>query len=143
MAYFVWPSQHPTTASAALVAAVALLSYLAYSRYYLEQSRRAFRHRHGCQPPAAFQRNRGPLGLRNLFHVIKARNSHTILELFDNRHKDIGPTYVMNTPLRTVVFTNEPENIKCALATRFEDWCVILRRAFTDVWQYMLTTCEL
>lgn len=128
MAVFTWPAQHPTSAAIIFVTATALLSYLAYSHYYLEQTRRAFKLRHGCQPAAAKLTGKGPLGLWNLYTVIKAKNENRLLEFAHQRHDDLGSTYINNN-LRGqlhVVFTNDPENIKCALATRFEDWYVLI-----------------
>lgn len=117
-----WPSHHPTSAAVIFVAATALISYLAYSRYVLEQTRRAFKLQHGCQPIAAVQRDRGPFGLKSLFRAIKLKKEHKILEFLNDRHVELGRTYVSKGLFKTVYFTNDPENIKCALATRFEDW---------------------
>jgi hypothetical protein len=103
-----------------LVASTALLSYLAYTTICLELTRRAFKLQHGCQPLAAKQTGRGPFGLRDMYQLITAKNEHRLLEFYHQRHADIGGTYVTNG----TVFTNDPANIKCALATRFEDWCV-------------------
>lgn len=124
MAVFTWPAQHPTSAATLFVTTVALLSYLAYSRYYLEHTRRAFKLRHGCQPTTSTLNGKGPLGLWNLYTVIKARNSNKMLQLFNQRHDELGPTYANESFRKLLVFTNDPENIKCALATRFEDWYV-------------------
>lgn len=103
-----------------LVAATSLLSYLAYNKFCLEQTRRAFKLQHGCQPVTAKQSGRGPFGLRDMYQQITAKNEHRLLELYHQRHAEIGSTYVTSG----TVFTNDPINIKCALATRFEDWCV-------------------
>lgn len=124
MALFTWPAQHPTSAATVFVATVALLSYLAYSRYYLEHTRCAFKLRHGCQPTTSTLNSKGPLGFWNLYIVIKARNSNKLLKLFNQRHDELGPTYANQSLSKLLVFTNDPENVKCALATRFEDWYV-------------------
>lgn len=122
MAVFIWPSQHPTSAAIVFVTAISLLSYLAYSRYYLEQSRRAFKLRHGCQPATSTQMGRGPFDLVNLYKIISAKRDNKLLALFHQRHHDLGRTYVSRSRGIPAVLTNDPENIKCALGTRFEDW---------------------
>jgi len=124
MAVFTWPSQHPTSAAIIFVTATALLSYYAYSRYYLYHSRRAFKLRHGCQPAASELTGKGPLGLWNLYKVIKKKNQNQLLDYFHQRHTELGATYIDENLMRRLVVTNDAENIKCALATRFEDWYV-------------------
>jgi len=134
MAVFTWPAQHPTSAAITFVTAIALLSYYAYSQYYLNHTRRAFKLRHGCQPPASEMTGAGPLGLVNLYKVIKKKNQNKLLEFFDERHTELGSTYVDANVMRKLVVTNDSENIKCALATRFEDWYVAtLMRPFMCV----------
>lgn len=122
MAVFSWPSEHSASAAIIFVNAIALLSYLAYSRYYLEQSRRSFKLRHGCQPATSTMKGKGPFGLRNMYEVITAKRNNKLLALFHQRHNDLGSTYISKNRGINVVLTNDPENIKCALGTRFEDW---------------------
>jgi hypothetical protein len=124
MAVFNWPSQHPTSAAIVFVTATALLSYLAYSHYYLEHTRRAFKLRHGCQPATSNLTGTGPFGIFNMYTVVKAKNNNKLLEFFHERHDELGATYVDDKLHRQLVMTNDPENIKCVLATRFEDWYV-------------------
>lgn len=120
MAVIQWFSQHEPSAVFFLIAATTLLSYLAYNRFCLERSRRAFKLRHGCQPVTAKQTGRGPFGLRDMYQLIKAKDEHRLLDFYHQRHAEIGSTYVTGN----MVYTNDRDNIKCALATRFEDWCV-------------------
>lgn len=124
MAVFTWPAQHPTSAAVIFVTAITLLSYYAYSHYYLSHIRRAFKLRYGCQPSASALTGKGPLGFWNLYKVIKAKNNNKLLDFFHQRHTEFGATYVDENLMRRLVVTNDPENIKCALATRFEDWYV-------------------
>jgi hypothetical protein len=131
MAIFQWPSMQEPSAVFFLVAATSLLSYLAYTKFCLERTRRAFKLQHGCQPINAKQRGRGPFGLRDMYQLITAKNEHRLLELYHQRHAEIGSTYVTSG----TVFTNDPINIKCALATRFEDWCV-------PIWASTYQTCS-
>jgi hypothetical protein len=125
MALFAWPAQHPTTAGLIFVTAISLLSYYAYSQYALNYSRRAFKLRHGCQPATSTLTGTGPFGLWNLYKVIKAKNDKQFLEFFHRRHADLGTTYINQNRSRRLVITNDPENIKTALSTRFEDWYAI------------------
>lgn len=122
MVVFQWPSEHPASAAILFVSATALASYLVYARYYLEQTRRAFRLRHGCQPATARQTGRGLFGLGNFYEVVTAKKANKLLALFHRRHEEMGGTYVSSNRRGPLVFTNDPENIKCALATRFDDW---------------------
>jgi hypothetical protein len=120
MAIFQDSSLQDPSAVFFLVASTALLSYLAYTKFCLELTRRAFKRQHGCQPLTAKQSGRGPFGLRDMYQLITAKKENRLLELYHQRHAEIGSTYVT----AGTVFTNDPINIKCALATRFEDWCV-------------------
>ena len=125
MALFTWPAQHPTTAGLIFVTAISLLSYYAYSQYHLNHTRRAFKLRHGCQPTTSTLTGTGPFGFLNLYKIIKAKNNHQFLEFFHRRHAEFGTTYVNQNLSRRLVITNDPENIKTALSTRFEDWYVL------------------
>lgn len=120
MSIFKRLSQHEPIAVLILFAATALISYLAYARYCLGRTRRAFKLRHGCQSVTAKQTGRGPFGLRDMYALIQARNEHRLLDLYHQRHGEIGSTYVTGNH----IYTNDRDNIKCALATRFEDWYV-------------------
>ncbi|KAM0721171.1 hypothetical protein Q7P37_003458 [Cladosporium fusiforme] len=124
MSFFTGLGNVPASTAILIVLATTLLGYLAYSRYHLQQTRKAFKLRHGCQPATATQSDGGLFGLRTLYRVIKAKRNHELLAFFDRRHEQMGSTYVAGSAFRNVVLTNDPENIKCALATRFEDWGV-------------------
>lgn len=120
MAIFQLPSMQEPSTIFFLVASTALLSYLGYNKFCLERTRRAFKLQHGCQPITAKQSGRGLFGLRDMYQLITAKKEHRLLELYHQRHAQIGSTYVTSG----TVYTNDPINIKCALATRFGDWCV-------------------
>lgn len=122
MSLLTWSDNIPASTAIVIVLSTSLLSYLAYSHYSLNQSRKAFKLRHGCQPATATQPDGGPFGLWTLFRAIKAKRNHELLSFFHKRHETIGSTYVAGSVLRNVVMTNDPENMKCALSTRFEDW---------------------
>lgn len=122
MALFTWPAQHPTTAGLIFVTLISLASYYAYSQYHLNHTRRAFKLRHGCQPQTSTLTGIGPFGLVNLYKIIKAKNNKQFLEFFHRRHAELGTTYINENLSRRLVITNDPENIKAALATKFEDW---------------------
>lgn len=124
MALFTWPAQHPTTAGLIFVTLISLASYYAYSQYHLNYTRRAFKLRHGCQPATSTLTGTDPFGLLNLYKIIKAKNNKQFLEFFHRRHAELGTTYVNQNLSRRLVITNDPENIKTALSTRFEDWYV-------------------
>lgn len=120
MAVFQWPSMQEPSAVFFLVSSAVLLSYLAYTRFCLERTRRAFKLEHGCQPLTAKQSGRGPFGIRDMHQLINAKNEHRLLEFYHQRHAEIGSTYFSGGTF----YTNDRENIKCALATRFADWYV-------------------
>jgi hypothetical protein len=107
---------------------ISLASYYAYSQYHLNHTRRAFKLRHGCQPQTSTLTGIGPFGLVNLYKIIKAKNNKQFLEFFHRRHAELGTTYINENLSRRLVITNDPENIKAALATKFEDWYVLLWR---------------
>lgn len=116
------PGQVPASIAIFTVLGTTLVSYLAYSHYYREQTRKAFKLRHGCQQATANRTDGGPFNLGLLYRAIQAKRNHELLSFFHRCHEQIGSTYVSSTVIRNVVMTNDPENMKCALATRFEDW---------------------
>jgi hypothetical protein len=120
MAVFQLPPLQDPSAIFFLVAATSLLSYLSYTQFCLERTRRAFKLQHGCQPATAKQTGRGLFGIRDLYQLITAKKEHRLLEFYHQRHAEIGNTYVTGN----MVYTNDRENIKCVLATRFGDWYV-------------------
>jgi hypothetical protein len=120
MAVFQLPSLQDPSVVFFLVATTSLLSYLAYTRFCLERTRRAFKLQHGCQPVTAKQTGRGLFGLRDVYQLVTAKNEHRLLECYHQRHAEIGDTYFSGN----MVYTNDRENIKCVLATRFGDWYV-------------------
>lgn len=116
MAIIQWPSMQEPSTVFFFVASTALLSYLGYNKFCLERTRRAFKLQHGCQPVTAKKSG----GLRDLYQLITAKTEHRLLEFYHQRHAEIGSTYVTGS----MVYTNDRENIKCVLATRFGDWYV-------------------
>jgi len=70
---------------------------------------------HGCQPPIKFSR------FDNILEQIKAIQSKTWLEMWWRRYATIGTTFESATvSIDSIIFTNEPENIKSILATQFK-----------------------
>ena len=135
MALFTWPADHPTTASLIFVTLTTFLSYYAYSQYHLNATRRAFKLRHGCQPVSSVLTGVGPFGIWNLLAIIKAKRGNRFLEFFHHRHAELGTTYLNRGWVgRKLVITNDPENIKAALATRFEDWYVFCLWCMSQRW---------
>lgn len=102
--------------------ALGWLSYFVYANVRLERQRHAFKAQHGCQPPASVFKHLDPFGWVAMYEMIDAARNYRLLDYWHNEHKIRGPTYISRTVSRTVISTVDPENIKCVLATRFDDW---------------------
>jgi hypothetical protein len=63
---------------------------------------------------------KGPFGLFNRDTIIKAMRNSKLLAYMHQRHSELGRTYLDENWHKTLVITNDPENIKCVLSTRSE-----------------------
>ena len=105
-----------------LLVALGALSYLVYSRLQLQSQRKAFKLKHGCQPAQAALPRRDGFGMAFLYDVLGAARKHDILGFFDRLFDKYGSTYVAWSIPRVAILSNDSENIKYVLSTRFDDW---------------------
>ncbi|WPH02435.1 Hypothetical protein R9X50_00529900 [Acrodontium crateriforme] len=106
---------------------IALLSILVYKlveRQNLQSRAKAFEQKYGAKPHAPFLKPSDPSGIMMLARILSANRKHDILGFFHSLFQHHGSTFMNYTWRRTTYFTNDPENIKCALSTRFEDWAI-------------------
>ncbi|KAK4984771.1 hypothetical protein LTR50_006393 [Elasticomyces elasticus] len=115
---------HDRKYAALLAAAFLTAVYILYSKLTLYFSRRKFRRARNCQPPASRYGRYWPLSeVHFLVNIIRHARAHTLLPFTDQLYSTLGPTFITGLQ-RTGIFTNEPDNIKAALATRFDDYAV-------------------
>jgi cytochrome P450 len=104
-----------------LLCLVAYLTFKAYSLYDLSKRRKYFEQHHGCKP--CFHSAPGdPLGLSTIYEIVQAAREASLLEFFHKNFKRYGRTYRMGNGSFQ---TNDAENIKAILSTRFDDWYAI------------------
>ncbi|KAJ9631052.1 hypothetical protein H2203_001580 [Taxawa tesnikishii (nom. ined.)] len=64
------------------------------------------------------------LGLDFALQIVRAAKSRRFLDYLVDLHKRYSPTMINHTFSMYLVWTDEPENIKTALSTRFDDWAI-------------------
>ncbi|KKZ64676.1 hypothetical protein EMCG_01364 [[Emmonsia] crescens] len=85
-------------------------------------ARRKLAKENSCKPPPAYPHKDPFLGLDLTLKLGKYKANNTILEEGQNRFKTFGNTYSLNSIGIPVVTTCEPENIKCMLSLKFQDY---------------------
>ncbi|KAK8090353.1 hypothetical protein PG997_005314 [Apiospora hydei] len=102
-----------------LLVVVALYTHLslrAEHLYYVNMAK------HGCAPPKRIRND--PMGVRYLLSTASAARQNVLLERRSELLHKMGHTYrnQMFPEWTMTISTDEPENIKAVLATRFDDW---------------------
>ncbi|KAI1419604.1 cytochrome P450 52E2 [Xylaria sp. FL1777] len=110
---------HIPLALLAILAAYAFGPLRADHQYYAEVAR------HGCKPTPKYPQN-DLLGLRYLVQTARALRENVMLQRRREVLETLGHTFTHGvfpewTPCIT---TDEPENVKAVLSTRFEDWAL-------------------
>ncbi|KAI0426371.1 cytochrome P450 52E2 [Xylaria sp. FL1042] len=106
----------------ALLAALAVYVFgplRAEHEYYVEAAR------HGCKPVPTYPQN-DLLGLRYLVETAQALKRHLMLQKRRETLERMGHTFVHGVfpEWTSCITTNEPENVKAVLSSRFEDWAL-------------------
>ncbi|SPQ19667.1 f5a772ea-4ba0-4600-93ef-71ad31cc0b18 [Thermothielavioides terrestris] len=76
----------------------------------------------GCGPVALYPHKDPILGLDGFFGLLRALNSHRLLEFYAGRFASCAPTYYTIALGKWILMTNEAENIKTILSTKMADW---------------------
>lgn len=105
-----------------LLVALGALSYFIYARLQLESQQKAFKLKHGCQPAQSALPCRDGFGMAFLYDILGAARKHDILGFFNRLFEKYGSTYVAWSVPRVAILSNDSENMKCVLSTRFDDW---------------------
>lgn len=77
---------------------------------------------HGTKPAIVYPHRDPLLGTDWIIDMTKALKANTILETWDDIIKRTGPTFYTQVTGVWLLLTNEPENMKAILSTKFEDW---------------------
>ncbi len=76
----------------------------------------------GCRPPARRQ-HRFPLGIDLVLQLVKADKEKVLPNHMLAMQKEVGKSsWTQNVMGTDIIVTNEPENIKAVLATKFNDF---------------------
>ncbi|KAI2622274.1 cytochrome P450 52E2 [Xylaria nigripes] len=118
--------------SPAFIAVISLYTFTslrAEHEYHVEAKRR------GCAPAPHYPRDF--LGIRYLLETMRAAKKNSLLEHRNEALEKLGRTYfydVIGERCRSIS-TDEPENIRAILCTRFDDWIIptLRTRSFLPV----------
>lgn len=106
---------------------ISLCLYFAYRRFSRYRRTWAFMRANNCFPAPAAHRypfKEPILGLDFALQIVRAAKSRRFLDYLVDLHKRYSPTMINHTFSMYLVWTDEPENIKTALSTRFDDWAI-------------------
>ena len=106
----------------ALLALGVVVSYFIITKIadYIEAVR--FAKANGCKPVHKFPQRERIVGWEISKLAREQRAKHEFLEASRQRYLANGHTYQITVMGNTFVTTDEPENIKCILATNFKDY---------------------
>jgi cytochrome P450 len=76
----------------------------------------------GCGPVSVYPHKDPILGLDLVWQQLRRRNNHTVLEGFIDRFQRYGHTHYELVLGQRILMTDDAENVKTILATKFEDW---------------------
>ncbi|KAI1084298.1 cytochrome P450 [Whalleya microplaca] len=114
----------PSTQQKALGAVLILLAV--YTQAWLREEHLYYAKmaQHGCAPIPTYPND--PLGIRYFLHTVRQIKSHTLLQQRRVQFDTFGRTFKHRAFPRPfdVVLSDEPENIKAVLSTRFDDWVI-------------------
>lgn len=101
------------------------ICYHIFVRAQLKSQREALIRQHGCEPPAANY----PLpwwdliGFRFIKEIVPAVRRQEMLPCFASMHQKYGLTFDFKPLLsRRTIFSDDAENLKCMMSTKFDDW---------------------
>lgn len=77
---------------------------------------------HGTKPAIVYPHRDPILGTDWVVDMIKALKTNTVLEVWHGILERTGPTFWTHVTGSWYLLTNEPENLKTILSTKFEDW---------------------
>lgn len=99
-----------------------LLAYFLRTKYESYTQRKAFKLQHACRPPRQFLPKGDPLGLSLKYQIFSAFREHRFLDFVHELFGRKGRTLVDRLWTRTELLCNDPDNVKCVVATKFDDW---------------------
>jgi hypothetical protein len=111
------------------VPAVLILDIIFYGKYKYEAGMR----KNGCKPGIVYKHRDPILGTDYISAVMKAMKENKGAEFWDEKFKTVGDTYRLHILGESVLMTNEPENVKAILATKFDDWPITGPRQLTTI----------
>ncbi|KAL5391736.1 hypothetical protein DPSP01_001026 [Paraphaeosphaeria sporulosa] len=101
----------------------ALIAYRVYWEATTGAARRSLARQHGCLPPRLFRSKYWLFGLDVFLANIKAYREHRLLERWTNTLTSHNAhTLIAKVFGQTVLWTDDPENVKTMLATNFDQW---------------------
>ena len=108
---------------------VALGAFLLVRRAYFEATtgsrRRALAKQHGCLPPNKIPNKDPILGIDRFLDNLKAISEHRLLATWHLALKSTkSHTAIMRVLGGTLFMTDDPENLKTMLATKFDEWSI-------------------
>ncbi|KAL2136397.1 hypothetical protein VTI74DRAFT_3831 [Chaetomium olivicolor] len=121
------PSTYVLLFSLALIAIKT--NFALIKKYRFESRARAL----GCGSVALYPHKDPILGLDVFLESLRALKKHRFLDLYAERFRSAGNTYYGIFLGKSILMTNQAENIKTVLATRFEDWPIDGPRLFATL----------
>lgn len=111
--------------------------YFAYLRYASYKERQAFMQENGCRPAySTYPVRELYMGSDWIYKIIQNALKKRMLGFFSDQLDTYGNTFTVTTIKSRAVHTNEPENLKAVMATKFDDWSVKPGRiAFEELMQ--------
>lgn len=85
----------------------------------------------GCGPVAVYPHKDPMLGLDLVWQQLRRRKNHTVLEGFIDRFQRYGHTHYELVLGQRIIMTDDAENVKTILATKFEDWPIAGPRLYS------------
>ena len=96
------------------------LAYFCKRRLYWLSNDRT----HGSKPGVVYPHRDRVLGTDWIVDMTRALQAHKLLPLLESIVKSVGPTFWTHVTGQWLLLTNEPENMKAILSTKFEDWYI-------------------
>jgi hypothetical protein len=109
--------------------AVALATLFFTHRIYWESTtgarRRALKKQHGCLPPKRLHSKEPIFGIDIFLNNVKCLKEHRLLDAWQSRLRDNNVHTLRGRILDMVIYlTDDPNNAKTMLATKFDDWSI-------------------
>lgn len=121
-AYLIYSGPDPSITALLLRAGLVYLS-TSIRHDFADRFRNAGKARSlGCSQVPVYPHKDPILGLDLAWQQVRRRKNHTVVEGFIDRFQRYGHTHYQLALGQRIIVTDDPENIKTILATKFEDW---------------------